>query len=441
MIYVTFYLHRAKSPISPIYVRVHPGDFRASTHLSVEPKYWALRGKKVPRGTVVNKWLTSSHPYALEWNQHLRELNDKVHSAYYEAQREGRPLEEVDLAGIIDPGARKARKKEGPRTVREYLERWAEKYVEKKLRGIKDPEERATRKGKVEDYTRSYKQVVDKLEEYMPGIRPEQINEETVEAFEEWVLNHEEYNVQYSTVQRYRKILRTAMKEAGLPYEWLQVGAGEVSTKYDLTWEEVLQLRDASYSKESLRRAAHTFVIQCQLALRFGDVSSLKPVHFEQIKLEKYGEVTVVNRTQGKTGDLVYVPIPSVAAQLMEEHGGIPVLRTRSGKISLQKYNEYLKDAAKEAKLTRLVRQTKSYANGRIEESQVPLSAVISSHDARHTGASRVLAVSKDPALVKKLLGHKGRDVTERYSHYNPMDVAERLLDAWQVIEASKSKA
>lgn len=63
------------------------------------------------------------------------------------------------------------------------------------------------------------------------------------------------------------------------------------------------------------------------------------------------------------------------------------------------------------------------------------LHTVLSSHDARHTGASRVLGASKNPALVKKLLGHKGRDVTERYSHYNPLDVAERLLDAWGIIE------
>ncbi|MEJ8803172.1 tyrosine-type recombinase/integrase [Pontibacter sp. H249] len=436
MIYVTFYLHRAKSPISPIYVRVHPGDFRASTHLSVEPKYWALRGKKVPRGTVVNKWLKSDHPYAIEWNRKLRELNDKIHTAYFEAEQEGRSLAEVDLAGLINPNlSKKLKKKEGPRTVRQYLERWAEKYVERKLRGIKDPEERARRKGKVEDYTRSYKQVVDKLEEYMPNIRPEQLNDETVEGFEEWVLNHKDYKVQFSTVQRYRKVLRNAMKEAGLPYEWLVVGAGEVATKYDLTWEEVLQLRDANYSKESLRRAAHTFVIQCQLALRFGDISSLKAANFERVKLPKHGEVTVINATQGKTGDTVYVPIPPVAAKLMEEHDGIPVLRTRSGKISLQKYNEYLKDAAAEAKLTRLVRQTRSLGGGHIEETQVPLHQVLSSHDARHTGASRVLAVSKDPALVKKLLGHKGRDVTERYSHYNPVEVAERLLDAWEKVE------
>lgn len=435
MIYVTFYLHRAKAKISPVYVRVHPGDFRASVHLSVEPKYWALRGRKVPRGTVVNKWFKSDFPWAEEWNRRLRELNEKVYAAYDEAQREGRAFSEVNLATIIDPSAATAKQKQGPRTVRDYLEGWASRYVERKLRGIKDPEERAQRKGKVEDYTRSYKQVVDKLEEFMPAVRPEQLNDETVEAFEEWVLNHDTYKVQYSTVQRYRKVLRTAMKEAGLAYEWLQVGAGEVATKYDLTWAEVLQLRDATYSKESLKRAAHTFVIQCQLALRFGDVSALKQVHLEDIQLNKHGKVRVINITQGKTGDVVYVPIPPVAMALWTAYDGIPVLRTRSGRISLQKYNEYLKDAAKEAGLTRLVRQTKSYANGRIEETHAPLHSVISSHDARHTGASRILAVSKDPALVKKLLGHKGRDVTDRYSHYNPMEVAERLLDAWGKVE------
>lgn len=84
------------------------------------------------------------------------------------------------------------KKKEGPRTVTEYLERWAEKYVERKLRGISDPAAREERREKVGDYSRSYKQVVEKLEKFMPGIRPDQLNDVTVEAFEEWVLNHEE---------------------------------------------------------------------------------------------------------------------------------------------------------------------------------------------------------------------------------------------------------
>lgn len=132
---------------------------------------------------------------------------------------------------------------------------------------------------------------------------------------------------------------------------------------------EVLQLRDAAYSKESLRRVAHTFVIQCQLALRFGDMSSLKPVHMETIQLPAHGQETVVNRTQGKTGDLVYVPIPLVAAELIVRHESKPVLRTRSGKISLQKYNEYLKLAAEEAGLVRLVRQTRSLGGSHIQES------------------------------------------------------------------------
>lgn len=427
MIYVTFYLLNPKAAITPIYARVFPGDFRNSTHISIEPKYWALTGKRKSKGAVVNAWLKSTHPYAIELNRQLRELNNRIHSIYFKAESEGQPLEELSLAEIIRPGAtKKGGEVKKLVTVRDYYEDWGKWYRRKKNRG--DAE------GPVgKDYVRGYKQIVDKIHEYAPKVKPKDITLDWIEDFEEWL--HGEYTLQDNTLLRYRKVYRLVRRRAGLPFDFIETGSMRKSDKFDLWWSEVQQLYTYNdYSSPEVAAAAHATIINCQLGLRWGDLQDVRPEQFYQVHSKKHGAVTVLNRSQSKTADDILIPVPPLAAELLEKYNWwFPVPRTKKGTAYRDKFAELQKLAAEEAGLKRKVRTKKVY-NGKVTEGSTPLHKKISTHIPRHTAGTLIEKVA-GRELASVLLGHAEGGVTHNYIHKEQIETVDTLLDAWQKIE------
>jgi integrase len=191
----------------------------------------------------------------------------------------------------------------------------------------------------------------------------------------------------------------------------------------------VLQLATHTYDSRQLEEVAHAFVMDCQLALRWGDLSTLAPHHLHPVETS-YGVVSCVRKRMGKTGGVAFVPIPPLAQRLWEHYQRVPLpISKKGGKPHLQEYNKLLKKAAEAAGLKRLVTM-ETFKGGHHLETRVPLHTVVSSHMARHTAASRIREAA-DFETAQLVLGHATGGNTARYAHLDPVKTAERILKAW----------
>lgn len=394
------------------------------------------RYDEVKKKMVLGDWdherqaVRAKNPWATELNAKIQRIRLEVGQQFREMLERGEEPTADHLRQIINP-ARAEKKKAGPVLVREYYEAWGEWYKAKKNRGNKTDEKKGN------DYVRGFKQIVDKVHLFRPKARLKDflpdfkhMNQEgLIEEFEDWVM--EKYTLQENTVVRYRKMFRALFKYAGMPSDWLEVGSSRSNAKFSLEWSEVVKLSAHKYSKDHITKAAHTGVIISQLALRWGDFSKLKKGHIEKVHSFRHGSVLVVNKNQGKTGQPVFVPMPALARKLFDLYGELPLTTKARGHLA-----DNLRDAAKEAGLTRLIRTTKTY-NGNIEEEWKPLHEVLTPHILRHTGATLIDAITKgrDKFLVKTLLGHTVNDATSGYVHANPIVAVDDILDAWALID------
>jgi len=432
---IRFYLHNkiSKDGRSLIYIRVHgaaPAPMALSTGESVAREAWNHEGQKVSG---------RKERFSTEINARLDRMAHRVASDFRERLDAGEELAPEDLRLLVRPQAKF--RQEAPRlvTARHYYEDWRDWYRKKKNRGDLDGKE-----GK--DYTRSYKQIVDKMDLFAAGLLPEDIERVHlsrlkpkditlgwIEEFEAWV--HRHYTLQDNTLLRYRRVYRLLRKRAGLPVDFIETSTMRKSDKFSLWWEEVKQLHGhKEFSTPEVEAAAHAIVINCQLGLRWGDMEKLQPANFYKVQSKRHGEVTVLNLSQNKTADDVLLPVPPMAAGLLERHGWqFPVPRTRSGTAYRHQFAELMKTAAQEAGLTRRVRTKKVY-NGKVTEGSTPVHRKISTHIPRHT-AGTLMEQAGGRELASALLGHAEAGTTHNYIHRDPVQVAEQLLDAWGIIE------
>ncbi|MHA6247439.1 tyrosine-type recombinase/integrase [Pontibacter sp. CAU 1760] len=282
-----------------------------------------------------------------------------------------------------------------------------------------------------DSYARKFKQVAGHLENFRPGLHPRDLTEKVWHEYLKYL--YEDAGVQDSTVGKHLQSWKVALKETGLPHEhhWLRNTFNSQKLKPDLSWPEVLKLANHTYEDMQLQEAAHAFVIDCQLALRWGDLSTLTENHLIELNTPSYGTVQCFRKRQGKTGQPVLVPLPPLGAKLFHQYKMVPVPRAaRTGTPNLTEYNKRLKKAAAAAGLKRMV-AVETIKNGHVTEEMKPLHKVISSHSARHTAATRIREAA-GYELAQLLLGHAATSNTAIYAHLDPVKTAERVLKAWE---------
>lgn len=116
-----------------------------------------------------------------------------------------------------------------------------------------------------------------------------------------------------------------------------------------------------------------------------------------------------------KTSDRITIPLTESALAIYNKYKDSP---TPDGHIfyvpANQKMNDYIKIAAKEAGIDRMIVDTYFVGTERREE-QHPFHEIISCHDARRTFVSCSLAMGIPPQVVMKATGHKGYKTMQPY--------------------------
>lgn len=183
------------------------------------------------------------------------------------------------------------------------------------------------------------------------------------------------------------------------PYKWVHIHKDKSTSgigKY-LSPHEFEKIKNTPMPVPYLERIRDLFVFQTYTCLSYTDLKS-----FTHVNVSSINGITVYKGKRRKTGKPFTIPLLLPAKEILEKYNWcLPV-------ISNVKYNEYLKAVASAAGITKPV----------------------SSHWARHTGATLLLNKGVDIGIVSKICGHSSIRITEQ--------IYAKLLDE-TVVDAVKN--
>lgn len=324
-----------------------------STRIRVFPKEWQ-------RGRVVNR------VDAVILNKQLDKLLVDVRQIVYDMYEDG----QIDIDAI--PSRLMAKRK--PNVT--FLDFCEERTKIRKYGKAVDSQERYERflrflkgYGKIKTFFDLTEAKVMELDRYLKG-------QNNMKAKSRWNNYHRFLN----------SFILDAQKEGLLqlnPYDRIKIEKGSDYDGIDkyLTPEEFQKLRTATMPESRLERVRDLFVFHSYTCLSYHDLRAFDPKKIKEIDGKK---LYVGHR--GKTKIEYTIPLLAPALEILAKYGDkLPIL-------SNVKYNEYIKEVAKAAGIEKPV----------------------TTHWARHTGATLLLNAGVKIEIVSKVCGHSSIKMTEK---------------------------
>ena len=204
---------------------------------------------------------------------------------------------------------------------------------------------------------------------------------------------------------RYLKALLSDAVKAGMirrnPYDGGVITRpkddGSALERY-LSEEEMERMKHVELPAGHLSRVRDLFLFQCYTCMGFADLRD-----FSSSRLEEVGGRLMYSSRRNKTGCAFSFMLLRGAEEILKKYGGVLPL------ISAQKYNLYLKEVARMAGISRPV----------------------TSHWARHTGATLLLNAGVRLEVVARVLGHSSTEMTRKvYAKLLDDTVAREMMKA-----------
>jgi integrase len=183
-------------------------------------------------------------------------------------------------------------------------------------------------------------------------------------------------------------------------------------TPYYLTIEERDTLYNLDLSANApLERQRDIFIFQCVIGCRIGDLYRFTKANIIDGAIEY-----VAGKTREEKPKTLRVPLNSIAAEILTKYADLEGEQLLP-LISMQKYNDAIKEAFTVAGITRSV----TILNPLTRQSEIrPLNEVASSHLARRTFCGNLYKKVKDPNLVGSLSGHA--EGSKAFARYRDID-------------------
>lgn len=183
--------------------------------------------------------------------------------------------------------------------------------------------------------------------------------------------------------------------------------------------EEFKILLDYKFETKRFIKARDIFCFSCLTGFRYSDLVRLKKEHY------KDKHICIVEQKNNKS---LKVPIVPQAQEIINRYADLP--NTLIPVISIQKLNEYIKEACEEAKINSPVVINRYFGN-RKEESVLPKHKVITIHAARKTFITISFIFGMDPKTVKSITGHTKDSSFDKYLKISDKFREEKMLEAW----------
>lgn len=241
--------------------------------------------------------------------------------------------------------------------------------------------------GKAEDTQERYDRFLRLLEEYGKIKYFEDITEEKIISYDKFLIKKD--LKPYSKWNNYHRFLNSFIIDAvdeGLlsrnPYKWVNIDKkNKDATERYLTPEEFYRIKSTKMPTECLERVRDVFIFQTYTCLSYSDLKK-----FNAKDAIEVNEVKTYLGDRTKTRKDFTIPLLEPALDILNKYNReLPV-------ISNTKYNLYLKAVASIASVDRPV----------------------STHWARHTGATLMLNEGLDLKMIAKICGHSSTRITEK---------------------------
>lgn len=189
------------------------------------------------------------------------------------------------------------------------------------------------------------------------------------------------------------------------PYKWINIDKQKKSKGIErcLSPQEFNKIKKAIMPTESLEKVKDVFIFQTYTCLSYSDLKN-----FDSSKITTVNGMKVYIDNRTKTLKSFTIPLLSPALDILKKYDNkLPI-------ISNVKYNQYLKVVAQMAKIDK----------------------PISSHWARHTGATLLLNEGIDMKIVSKICGHASTRITEQvYAKLLDETVVEAIQEIHEKLE------
>lgn len=293
----------------------------------------------------------------------------------------------------------------------------------------------------------SYKNLLNIIKKYQgrKKIRVQDVDINFGKSFLHWMINKKKYSEGYAR----KKIddLKTVCGDAeinGLVVnsQLKKVRGGKTKNGHIvyLSSKELNQISNAKIKSSALRNTRKWLLLGCNLGQRGQDLLNLSEKNF----VTRRG-LELIELTQQKTGKQVTIPVLPTTQEILME--GLPY------KISLQKFNDQLKELCKQAEINDMVvagkitmvdkegNEIPKDKNGKYTEKgekrkiigSFPKHEVISSHVCRRSFATNNYGKLPTPLLMQ-ITAHSTEKMFLGYIGKSSMDYAQQIADYYNKI-------
>ena len=380
----------------------------SKTNLEVSKDYWKNKHKvKVKDISIINK--------QIEINSELNKITNHILKSFNQSGASDL-LNKQWLDKQLDSYYNKSKQ---TKTIPKDLVRFIEYYVEQRSREVKPA---SIKKFNV------VKHKLQRLEKHIGrSIFISEINEDFKKLFVSYCRSE---NYSQNTMQRELNIIKMFCKYAkykGLgvhvEYENLKLSKEKTENIY-LSFEEIDQIEAAKIDKPYLINTRDWLMISCFTGQRISDFMRFNK---EMIRIED-GK-TLLEFDQQKTGKTMTIPLHSKVMLILEKYNGDFPKR-----ISDQKYNDYLKEVCKIAKLHQKVKGKKQIniskdpleRKVRRVEGMYPKYELVTSHIGRRSFATNHYGKIPTSYLIY-VTGHSSEEMFLNYIGKSNKDMALEL--------------
>lgn len=399
---VKFNLDKKTNKNCPVFLSLHHNGRRLKVYTGrkIDADKWDIKTCRAnPR-----KYKTNPQGF----NQFLKDVEDSVTSLV----NANKPVTKTELKQIIDKIA-------GKQTADTFFG-FAEDYLT-----------RQQSKGELKpNSVRNCRTALNHLKEFRPTLTFEEVDLHFYDKFVAYLKSKgQSTNTIGTNIKKVKWFMSAALdrdlhKNLNFKKKSFRTPTEETDEVY-LTPDEINQLKKATLNPR-LRKVADALIINCHLGQRFADWEKLTPENISTIDDDKYWILVQGKGMQVK----VNIPIPDAILPLLKKYKyTCPILSEKGKLMSVQKFNQYLKEAVKAAGIDQPETIRK---NGK--EIKVPKYKLVSSHTARRSFATNLYLEKVPIQDIMAITGHKLESTFRIYIRADQLTKAKGLADHYKKV-------
>lgn len=280
----------------------------------------------------------------------------------------------------------------------------------------------------------SYKQLKKKIIEFDSNRKSKvkNVDKRYAQNFLSYLINDRKYSESYSLkrVSDLKTVCYDAEAngiEVSAQLKRITVRQAQSEDVLYLSPEELTKIEKADIINKPLANARKWLLLGCNIGQRGNDLLNINEDNF----VTRNG-LHVIELTQQKTGKPVTIPILQKTKEILET--GLPY------KISLQKFNDYVKKVCKAAEINQIVKGGKRDKKlNRKVSGLYPKYKLIGSHVCRRSFATNNYGILPTP-LIMQITRHATEKMLLKYIGKNGYDYAQQISDFYKIQELKSKK-